>query len=309
MFAKLSNNSNIKSILLISLSNIGDVILTFPVLDRVKATFPDAEISVLVGVKGKSLFDGNPHIRRTITYDKQMPIGLKWKWFLELRREHFDLVVDLRNSMLPFLLNAKYMTFPALGPSREHMREKHLKRLYSVLPEPLVPLKHYALIPPEHAARDIKANVHGLKDYILIAPGAADQKKRWTAAGFAALIRHFLHEGGRQVVIVGDQKDRLFAEEILKGLPGGIINISGLTTLLELAGVIERAALCVTNDSGIMHMASYLDRPIVALFGPTDPELYGPWSTTSRVVQSATKVMGDIAVENVVMAVREVARA
>lgn len=100
-------------ILFITLSNIGDVILTFPVFDALHERFPDARISVVLGPKAKALFEGNPFVDQLVVFDKRSTLKEKWRWLRELRRERFDLVVDLRNSMMPYLVRRSGVSRPS----------------------------------------------------------------------------------------------------------------------------------------------------------------------------------------------------
>ena len=278
MFFKLSRSSKIKRILVVSLSNVGDVVLTLPVVDILRTAFPAAELHLVVGSKARSLFDENPHITRVVVYDKKMSWRRNLDWFLDLRRVRFDLVVDLRNSMLPFLLNAGTVTFPAFSLPKVHMKAKHLARLALVLDDLKVPAERVSVIlsPRQHSCVD--RLVRGWTDYAVVAPGAAAVHKRWSEQGFLQVVRHLCSKG-KKVVLVGDQNDKIVGARIAAAFSDGVLDLCGRTTLVELAGVVARATLAVTNDSGIMHVASYFDRPVIALFGRTDPFFYGPWSS------------------------------
>ena len=95
-----------KKILLITLSNIGDVILTIPVLDSLKADFPQSHLTVLSSEKVRNIFAGSPSVDKFIIYDKCAKPKEKLKLFFDLLKDNFDLVVDLRDSFLGFVLKA-----------------------------------------------------------------------------------------------------------------------------------------------------------------------------------------------------------
>ncbi|MBF0485680.1 MAG: glycosyltransferase family 9 protein [Candidatus Omnitrophica bacterium] len=299
MFFRLSPKSRVKKILVVSLSNIGDVVLTFPVIDSLKEAFPAAELHIIVGPKGKSLLTNNPSIAQVILLDKAASLQEKWQWFLKLRRQRFDVIVDLRNSMLPFLLHARYITWPDIFPPHGHSREKHLKRLESVLSGKISSREKYSLFLSSEDQMGAQKSICGKKGYVLFSPGAADNRKRWSEEGFARAIRHVVSAYGKSVVIVGDDKDRQVVERIVKNSPAGVINACGLTTLTELCCIIREASLAVTNDSGVMHLASYLGIPTIALFGPTDPLVYGPWSEGSEALYKG-RTMSDISIKDVI---------
>jgi ADP-heptose:LPS heptosyltransferase len=298
MFLKLSRSSKIKRILVVSLSNIGDVVLTLPVVDILRAAFPAAELQLIVGPKAKSLFDENPHLSRVIGYDKKMSWRAKLAWFLDLRRQRFDLVVDLRNSMLPFLLNAGTVTLPIGVPPKVHMKAKHLARLALVFDDLKIPAERRAVSFSVDQHARVAQIVHGWNDYVVVAPGAADQRKRWGEEGFLCVVRH-LRSKGKNVILVGDQNDKHAGTHIAAAFSEGVLDLCGQTNLVELAGVMARATFAVTNDSGIMHLASYFDRPVIALFGRTDPFFYGPWSSRAIILRKGV-LMTDINPKDVI---------
>jgi heptosyltransferase I len=109
----------------------------------------------------------------------------------------------------------------------------------------------------------------------VIAPGTNWETKQWRASGFAEVARHFLQKGFA-VALIGSDRERSLCVEVAKLAPGAI-NFAGETSLSELAALTSRAAISVTNDSGPMHLAVALGRPVVSIFGPTDPVWAGPF--------------------------------
>src|ERR1700690_3035462 len=103
MFSKLSKRSDPKRILVVSQTNIGDVVLTCPVIDILRRDFPKAKIDVVTGPKAVSLFEGNAGLRVKV-FDKQAPLRQKIAWFIGLIRERYDCVVDLRRTALALFL-------------------------------------------------------------------------------------------------------------------------------------------------------------------------------------------------------------
>jgi heptosyltransferase I len=122
------------------------------------------------------------------------------------------------------------------------------------------------------------------KKLAVLAPGTIWETKQWRRAGFAEVARHFLQKDFA-VVLAGAARERAACAEVAK-LEPGVINLAGETTLSELAALIRRAAICVANDSGPMHLAVALDRPVVSVFGPTDPIWIGPYRRTDAVLQA-----------------------
>ena len=98
------------------------------------------------------------------------------------------------------------------------------------------------------------------------------------------MARHFLDQG-RPVVLIGSSADRRVCAEIVAAAPGAI-DLAGRTTLTELAAIVRRAALCITNDSGPMHLAVALERPVVSIFGPSDALWIGPYGRPEAVISA-----------------------
>jgi lipopolysaccharide heptosyltransferase II len=147
--------------------------------------------------------------------------------------------------------------------------------------------------PPDFAfpiAEEATTRIGGLLDYydiagkrlVVIAPGTNWDTKHWRGDGFAEVARHFLQKSCA-VILIGSDRERARCDEVAALAPG-VVNLAGETTLPELAALIRHAAVCVTNDSGPMHLAVALGRPVVAVFGPTDPVWAGPYRRDSAVL-------------------------
>jgi heptosyltransferase I len=122
------------------------------------------------------------------------------------------------------------------------------------------------------------------KKLAVLAPGTVWETKQWRSAGFAEVACHFLQKGFA-VMLAGAARERAACAEVAKLAPNAV-NLAGETTLSELAALIRRATICVTNDSGPMHLAVALDRPVVSIFGPTDPIWIGPYGRPAAVLQA-----------------------
>ncbi|NUQ48969.1 MAG: glycosyltransferase family 9 protein, partial [Phycisphaerae bacterium] len=114
-------------------------------------------------------------------------------------------------------------------------------------------------------------------------PGARWLSKRWPPARFVELIDRIQSSGG-SCVLLGAPDERPLAAQIAAACRTPPANLAGRTTLRELAAVLEGAERVISQDSGPMHLAAALGRPLVALFGPTSPRRTGPYSGSARVV-------------------------
>jgi lipopolysaccharide heptosyltransferase I len=125
---------------------------------------------------------------------------------------------------------------------------------------------------------------HGVDgaDIVTIAPGTIWETKHWGNDKFAKVAQHFMAKGFA-VVLIGSQRERIVCEEVAD-LARGAVDLAGLTTLSELAALIRGSAISITNDSGPMHLAVALNRPVVSIFGPTDPVWIGPYGRPNAVL-------------------------
>jgi heptosyltransferase I len=119
---------------------------------------------------------------------------------------------------------------------------------------------------------------------VVMAPGTNWETKQWRSDAFAEVARHFLDKKFA-VALVGSGLEHAVCAEVARLAPG-TINLAGETTLTELAALVRSSTICVTNDSGPMHLAVALDRPVVAVFGPTDPVWAGPFRRDNAVLRA-----------------------
>jgi lipopolysaccharide heptosyltransferase I len=119
---------------------------------------------------------------------------------------------------------------------------------------------------------------------VAMAPGTIWETKPWGTDKFAEVARHFLQKGFA-VALMGSRRERTVCEEVARLAPGSI-DVAGETTLTELAALVRRSAISVTNDSGPMHLAVALGRPVVSVFGPTDPIWIGPYGRADAVLRA-----------------------
>ncbi|MCK5083844.1 MAG: glycosyltransferase family 9 protein [Candidatus Omnitrophica bacterium] len=284
------DRSKINKILVVSLTNIGDVILTFPVIDILKRDFPSAKLSIVIGPKAESLFCENPDLDKVYVFDKHQPPLKTLAWVFELRRQRFDLVIDLRNTAIPFLISPRYRTFFRVDKaSNVHMRDKHLNRLRSIHAVETEASESKALFISEpdknYVEEFIGKKIGAGQKYVVVAPGAADSSKRWSEENFAFVCDRLIADYNLKVIFAGDEGDQKVVGRINKLMASGSLNLCGRTSLVQLAELFRHCFFAIVNDSAPMHLASYLNVPVLALFGPTDPQKYGPWGTCSYMIK------------------------
>jgi len=302
-------------ILIIKPSSLGDVVHALPVLAALRQAYPGAHIAWLVSSRFAPLLDKHPLLSEVIRFDRARfgkmwrnpRIFLDfWRFVAQIRRKRFDLVIDLqgliRSSLLSFFSGAGqrfgfadaregawlfYSQRVRCPASAEHAVERNLAvagALGLKLGEPEFPL---GLQPAEHAAaRELLSDAAGghLESFTAVIPGARWETKRWPADRIAALIDRIHAEGLPRCVLLGGPGDRRFADEVIAACKSGVVDLVGRTTLRQLATLIDLADRVVCHDSGPMHIAAALDKPTVAIFGPTNPARTGPYSRAAVVV-------------------------
>jgi lipopolysaccharide heptosyltransferase II len=285
--------ANINKILFITLSNIGDVMLTLPALDYLRRKFPEAKITVVSGARPKEIFENNPAADDLIVYDKHARLKEKIKLFRRLKKEGFDMVVDLRNSFFGLFLSARHSVFLNSGKCF-HMKDRHLSRVHgsgfmvqgSWFKKTI---ESSFCIGPEdqaHIEKILENNNIGSGDkVVVIAAGARSATKIWPKEKFARLIERIIEELNAKVILVGDKADAFITKYISEHSACSLLDLAGKTTISQLGALLRKASLLVTNDSAVLHLASYLDKPIVAIFGPTSDKKYGPWSVVSATLK------------------------
>ena len=290
MCAKLSKGSALKHILVVSLTNIGDVVLTCPVIDILRRDFPTAKIDVMIGPKAVTLFKDNPGVIVKM-FDKQASVSGVLSWFFSLVGTRYDLVVDLRHTMLPVFLMPEFATPVLFRKSIEgHKKDVHLNCLRQIYEFTVLARERQAVVTTKEDGlffeREVAPFLEG-KDFVLIAPGAASLEKRWHPEGFAAVADHL--SASYKIVFVGDGNDAKLVGDIQGLMKAPSLSLAGRIHLRQLAYVLKKCAWALTHDSGVMHLASYFDVPQLVLWGPTDVKKYAPWSARAVVVRRNEK--------------------
>lgn len=287
------DESHRKNILVITLSNIGDVVLTTPVIAFLRNKFPDARMSVVTGPKAVSLLEGSRQIDRLLVYDKFAGWQHKVNLAGELRKENYEWVVDLKNSALPFLVHAKQRSPVFRSFQFRSARAQYLEILQkmNLFDEPdfatyLSDFNFYSKSDESSLSEKLRAK-GGYPDssWIIVAPGAGSEAKRWPIESFCGVIDKILETSSFQIAAVGDTSEKLLGVKLAEMDSKRILNLTGEITLRELAAFIARAKLVLSNDSACMHLGYELDRPVAAIFGPTDHRRYGRESKIWRIVR------------------------
>lgn len=284
-----------KNILVVSLSNIGDVVLSLPVVAVLKGNFPNADISINIGPKAEPLLAGNRFFKDVVLYDKHASAIEKLRFAWRLFRGKYDLVIDLRNTIIPFLCCARAYNSPfkRLKQWDGSMRDKHVHALDFLgldrAKKVKVPL--YADTHALSAVEICKRAGSGFSPQgtvVVIAPGARTFFKAWPPEHYAALCRLLLkNHPAVWIVLTGSDAEKEVCHAVWKrACSDRVVNVAGRLSIPEFASLADIADVVIANDSAAMHIASYQERPTVAIFGPTDAVKYGPRGMCMTVVKS-----------------------
>jgi heptosyltransferase-1 len=308
-----------RSILIIKLSAIGDVVHTLPFLEVIRANFPNARIDWVVEEASSQIIEGHPAIDHVMvshrtSWQKQLfrgresattLIGIR-KFFKELRAETYDWVVDLQGLLKSALLLGLSRGRRKIGPSwgKEgsrlflteppffvepdlHAVEKYLKVAdYLDCDRTIwkgdIPIREADKRTIENCLRD--SEVDG-KVLVAINPMAKWTTKLWESEKFSALADRLQKELSCRVVFTGSGQDREEVDKIIQRMDKNPLNLTGQTNLKELAYLYSRCQLLVSTDTGPMHIAAAMGCPVVALFGPTAPWRTGPYGPGHTVIR------------------------
>lgn len=290
------------NILLVQLKRIGDLILTVPAVSAVRRQHPHANISLLVAHGGGELLPAITSIDRAFVMHSNLA-DLK-NWF-ELMRGGFDACVDFthndRSAFFLVMSRARRRIAPRYVELQSRLRAKWYNEFVDAPVREMHTIdKHLAFVEPlgiRNASREIElrvppeisARVEAMVDreFAVIHPGSARAEKFWKPERWAAVIEHVEQTTGMRCVLTGgsgrDEQQHVAA--IKSRVPNSIHDLSGKTTLLELAALVQRARLLLTVDSAAMHFAAAFHTPQVALFGPTNPFHWRPLAPAALVLQ------------------------
>lgn len=284
------------NILVITLSNFGDVILTTPVIMALVGKYPEARITAVVGPRARSVLQRSPDIHKVMVYDKKACLREKLKFILELRKVKYDRVVDLRNTAIPFLVSCEKRTPLFRKFSKVNMRDRHLEALgmmegkgsgtFFYEKGARSQFQFFNKADEVFAMRALEvAKIPEKRGWILVAPGAASGRKRWPVEHFKEVIQKLHGKTGKKFLLVGTLDEKPGADGLAAELPGIAAVLCGELVLPETAAIIAKASLVISNDSAIMHLGYELGTPTVGIFGPTDHEKYGHEGPKFRIAR------------------------
>jgi len=288
---------------------IGDVILALPALDSLAAAFPGAEIWTAGAPWAGELLADGPFGGRFVVLPGARGIAGARAAARALAAHRFDTGLLLTNSFgsaavfalariperwgyrrdgrAPLLTRSARPDESGAAPHMVHYYLRLLERLGIATRPPDIRLAVTGADREAARAALAAAGADPGRPLAVLHPGAAyGSAKRWPAARFAELARLLRDRRGLGIAVTGAAGDAPLAAEIAAALGGGAADLTGRTTLRGLLGVLAKAAVVVSNDTGPMHMANALRVPVVGVFGPTEPAATAPFHPPSAVART-----------------------
>ena len=290
-------------VLLVRFSSIGDILLTTPLIRALRARHPGARIDALTKPGFAPLLSDNPHLSAVLFPEPDESLGAL---AARLRGAHYthrlDLHGSLRSRALRFLLPGHWRGYRKHRVARALLIRTRKNRYPAGTPP--VPERYFEAAaglgvspdggPPEFflsaaAVGEVdgflaESGLDPSRGLVALAPGAAHATKRWPVEHWKALAAS-LAARGRPVVVVGGPEDADTAEVVARAAPGGVA-VAGRFGLQGTGALLKRSRALVSGDTGVMHMATGVGTPVVALFGPT-VEAFGffPYRARSHVLE------------------------
>jgi heptosyltransferase I len=307
-----------KRIALIKPSALGDIIHALPVLEALRQRFPRARITWVVNRVFEPLLAGHPALDETLAVDRQGMIrGIRQSVIAvknlasQLRRRRFDLVIDLQGLLrsgimaaatgsprrvgLGFAREGARYFYTELIPTPFGFNEHAVERNWRVaeafgvggLPKLFrLPISGEARAWAAAELRDCP------RPWLTLGVGARWLTKRWPPESFAVLAQRAQKHYGGTVLFIGAKDESPLASQVSERLTGPWRDFTGKTSLPQLAALLEQTDAMVSNDTGPLHMAAALNRPVVAPYTCTQVRRHGPYGVVRGAVESAVWCQG-----------------
>jgi lipopolysaccharide heptosyltransferase I len=307
-----------RRIALIKPSSLGDIIHSLPVLTALRRRFPHAYIAWIVNRSYELLLRGHPDLDEVIPFDRTHSAGdlraalLRHLQFCrQLRDRSFDLVIDLqglfRSAVISLISGAGRRV--GLSAAREgapwfytdvvpvaDVNAIHAVDRYWLAAEALgagAGPKQFT-VPVSTADRDwAETALAGCpRPWLMVGVGSRWETKRWPLEHFTTLLRKAQERYGGTAVFVGGRDESLLARKVARRLHGSFCDLTGQTILPHLAAVLEQADVMIANDTGPLHLAAALGRPVVAPYTCTKVLLNGPYGAERGTVETRVWCQG-----------------
>lgn len=292
-------------VLIIRLSSIGDIILTTALIRCLKNNFPDYKIDFLVKEQFSEIVIHNPYLNNIIVFRKGDKL-LKLKQ--QLKNEKYEWIIDIHQNFRSLFLKSGSGVPLKTGYSKSVFKRSLL--VYAGLnlyhdSKPVM-LRYFESVEKQGVLYDGKGtevffpsiHIESIRTKLLqtgytfgkklfvVSPGASFSNKRWLPQNFAEVLNYLIQYQNGFVVLIGNKADLGICNEIQDLSLAGTVNFAGELSLLDSASLLSVCDVFIGNDSGMLHMAQSVKKPVVGIYGPTVEELgYFPQKERSVVVQ------------------------
>ncbi len=285
-------------ILVFRQSSLGDVILTLPVLDRLKEAYPESHIDYLTKTAYLPIVQFHPAISNAFSFDKEHPFS---KVVSGLRPDRYDLIIDLQANMRSFALSLMLSSAHFLRYRKRRLRREMVVRRsrLKLSVEHTVDAYFAALRPlgidarmtppviglPQEAyqfADNFISKLPPVRHIVAFCPGARHFEKRWPAESYKKVAESLLNDPDYAIIVFSANDDD-FPPDF--GIAHPRLLAAKNLGLLDAAALLSRCKVALTNDSGLMHLANSAGTPVLAIFGPTNPRLgFAPTLPGSQII-------------------------
>jgi heptosyltransferase I len=305
-------------ILVVKLSSLGDLFHVLPAVHMLKTQLHGAvdwvtqsEYAPLVGCFSD--------VDRVIPFPRRRGQGSRLRFLMEILRSRYDYIIDFQGLMKSALVARLARGGRRIGPSFHREGSKMFygsvagvkdKNRHAV-DENLDILRHLGLevTTPEFPIVFPDLPLDTPSPRVAIFPVTRWKTKCWPDESFAAAGRALRKRTGASIYVLGAAEDQAVCRRVADDIGDSVINLCGRTSLVEMGSLLSKMDLVVSNDSGPMHFAAALNVPVIAVFGPTDPNRTGPFGQISRVMmgrRSCQPCMDKTCRLGVVVCMREV---
>lgn len=287
-------------ILFITLSNIGDAIMTTPTLERLHQLYPAAVIDLVCDPRSRILFEHCPYGGDIFLKEKDKGKKGLWQLIRQLRIKRYDLIVDLRTDGLAYLLKAgQRLTKWQRKPYGPHAVEDMISIIDPINPQQIIPPPRLWLPAEAQQTADQLTACLPAGTWLAIGAGANWPPKVWDAKNFARTANR-IDDRCDAVILLGGPGDRHYSQQVAEDLQTVSLDLTGKVDLLTTAAVISRCHLFIGNDSGLGHIASAVDVASLSVFGPGNPQRYHPWSKRNRWLRGSDDRLANLSIDEVV---------
>src|SRR3989338_2631927 len=295
-----------KSILIVNVNWLGDTLFATPFIRAVREKYPAAHIAVLTHPRCYEILEGNPNINEIIIYDERKQhrsLLRRFSIISYLRSRRFDTAFILRKSLSRTLL-LLFSKIPNRGGYRSKRAGFLLTKRVDVPRKALHKVEYFLNLAKAAGIETRNKNYEisiserdteraekilrdaGIKDKNFIALNAGGNwgPKRWPVENFAELGDKIFEKLKVPIVLTGAEKDIMLAKDISGLMKHKPFILCGKTGLKTLGAIFKKATCVISNDSGPMHIAAAARACVIAVFGPTSPELTGPYGDGRYIV-------------------------